>query len=71
MSEAFKGTTFFFFGRAAKPMKDLPEFDYRSIVVQPGLRAAKNDDESNNYKIKEAVEKAAKTCEERGYLDAL
>ena len=49
------GRSFFFFGRAAKPMEELPEFDPRVLEFQPGSREVSKEP-PQDPQIKKIVE---------------
>jgi hypothetical protein len=58
-SPAYQGRTFFFVGRAAKPIAELPTLDSRSYTVEPGSRPTPTDEDfTSSPEQHKAVEKA-------------
>lgn len=66
---SYSGKIFFFIGRAAKKMEELPELDKRDYLIQEGSRPI--GENSPNPKLREAVEKAAQTCLEKGLTESI
>lgn len=67
-SEAYQGRTFFFFGRAAKPLEELPNLNPCDYILCPGTRPAINKEELTNPDIKLAVEKAMQEFHDKGLI---
>lgn len=65
----YAGRTFFFFGRAAKKLEDLPTLDERVYRIEPGTRSLKGELDSLDPKVLAAVDAAARELNEKGLVE--